>query len=316
MKANPTEKLADTWGELLTWVRKLKSYPRWTSLVAIVVIIILLWIIPWGASVRLEVVSDHVILVLQDRWSLPLETPLKLDALYVDNIDISASQKGGRLSVPKGDQLEKRDIHLQMFNIEGGSGKIEMELDASASELNTYIKRATVEGEFLKKSPQDKGRTGSMGNIPPDTHYFKTQWVDSVETRIELSTNQHWRLAKLPIQQLLVEKELPKGSGQFVPRVKSGRVQILNTGREFPLEWSDALRLVDIEECHRVFVEKDPEGLKISFLGKVDHIEAGPLGFQTDLRPRLLEVVYHNWPTEALFIFAILWNVINWRLRR
>jgi hypothetical protein len=304
------------WADFFAWVRQTRAYPRRTALVVIICLILVLWVVRWDATVRLEAITDHAILVLGDSWDVPLEMPLKLDALYLDHIDRAASKRGNHLPVVMGAELDETDLHLQALKILGSAEEIELEMDATASELNIYVKRACVEGEFLRSTPDHNQGPVYQGSGPPDTLYFKTRPTESVVTRIELSTVRHWRLAKLPIQMLLVEKEVPKGSGQYLPKVKSGRVQILNAGRDLPLEWSDTLRLGDIKVCQRIFVEKDPEGLKIAFLGKVGHIEAGPLGFQSDLRPRLLESLYHNRPVAGLAVFALLWQITNQMLSR
>jgi hypothetical protein len=316
MKKNPGAKDADRWADFRAWIRQLSDHPRWTSLVVIIGIILVLWVFRWDATVRLEAITDHVILVLKESWRVPLEVPLKLDGLYLDQIDMAASQQGNHLPVTMGPQLDETDLHLQALKIVGGKGEIQLEMDATASELNIYVKRASVEGEFLRTSPDQQGGSVSKESLPPDTLFFKTRLTEAVETRMELCTSRHWRLAGLPIRMLLVEKESPKGSGQYLPRVKSGRVQILNAGRELPLEWSDTLRIGDIKECQRIVIEKDPQGLKIAFLGKTGPIEAGPLGFQSDLRPSILESLYHNRPVAALAVFALLWQITNLMLSR
>lgn len=303
-------------GRINRWLKKINYDFKIIPLIAIgiSILILLAWLIRQDAFIRLKVITDYVVVDLDESWTISLDLPLKLNSLYIDHIDVNASEKANLLPIVFSHEIDDRNVFLQSLSIEGKSKAqdVIIEMEASGSTLNLFVKNATIRGVYNKPKVQSNKYAKIDYNEPPETINFVTDFAQSMEIRIEFGIDDGWIFDNMRFNSLVVQKESPKGSGQFISRVKSGRVQVLNSGKEHLIGWRDNLKIKGIIENQRITIEKNPDGFKISFLGKVSIIDAGPVGFNVDLRPRLLECVYHA-PFFTIFItlFPAMWGIFS-----
>jgi hypothetical protein len=300
---------------VLSQLRKLKPGDLIIPLIipmAIFIIITVAWSIRIDALVKLEVVTDNVMLDLDGKWEVQLKTPLRLQSLYVDNIDINATKAANILPIGVEPEIDEANVYLQALKIINNGKAAKVELAANAYTLNMYVKEAHIAGKYNRPRSGKGGLEVDDDNIPPETIHFKTRLSSSSENRIELCTDAVWLLCNLRIHKIAVIKETFKGSGVFESTAKSGQLKVLNSGKTLQMGWGDTLSLEEIKETQRITIKKDPDGFRVSFLGKTGSIKAGPQGYEDDFRPRYLEYIYNNQPF-ALFMaaFGILWAVYN-----
>ncbi|MDM8547929.1 hypothetical protein QUF61_15685 [Candidatus Venteria ishoeyi] len=171
------------------------------------------------------------------------------------------------------------------------------------------------------ESDSDELKHTAVGEIP-DTLTFHTE--EGTGAPIVLRTDQvdDFRLRQILIEKLSFGEENPPGTGRFESLVLGGKIRLLQTGKIIKLEEADILNLTFFESKplhRRVEIIKNSAGKKIKGLkliaeGYVKGIEFGPRGFERDLRPTLLEYIYHEqrlgfyWGS-ALFLWSLLWSI-------
>jgi len=275
-----------------------------------------------AANFYFEVITDYAVFDLSDRWTTPLDNPLPLKTLYIDNIDKKAFKKKNPFAVDIANKIEETNVCLLTLAIgpddqgkkaeqHGRNGTIELAADASL--LDFFVKGACISGSYNKPEIGGVDIVHPTEGMPPETIRFKTRVTLTSPTRVTLSPDQQWIFYQMQIAKIQFGKEMPPGSGHFISRIKSGQLTVLGSKKAIDLGWADILRIDQVAENRRMTIEKSPNGFKIAFLGKAGVLKAGPRGFEEDLRPRILEL-YHNYTPLSLFIwaFTFLWSVFGY----
>jgi len=292
------------------WFRRQIARFQIIPLLIICIFITAGWFIRLDAVFKLEVIAGHVMLDLDGSWKKELRPPLALNSLYIDDIDITASRQANLLPIAFQPQIDEADVWLQSFNIANDGQEVNLELEADDAALNVFVKNARLKGKYNKLKIQNSAGAKSIESESYEAVNFITTLNRSSPSRMKLGTDQKWFMDKMRIKRMFVQEEDPERPGYFIPTVKSGEVHILNSGKKVALGWGDRLKVDGVIENLRMTIEKDPEGFKIAYMGKAGIIEAGPEGFQADLRPRFLEWVLYTSPFPiGLTAFTVLWSV-------
>ncbi len=101
------------------------------------------------------------------------------------------------------------------------------------------------------------------------------------------------------------------GDLRYGPNINQGLLIRLATGDTIALTSLDRLSMEGVRG--HVSEIRFADGLDLDFVGEVGRIEVGPLGFEANLSPTLLEYLYHNSRAALLlsglvFSWGLLWG--------
>jgi hypothetical protein len=238
--------------------------------------------------------------------STPSSGEHPIQSIYIENMDQDYFQGKNPFPHLSGETFEAENVEIQTLAIapdkSPGNQKAAIELLSTPLSLTIFAKNAAISGICTLTGQH-------AGAAPPETIRFKSRITRDVPTRITFSTSQDQMLVvdTPTVKKLHFGKEKPIGSGEFLSRIISGTITIITSGKEVNLEWADNLYIDHITETRRMSIRQLSEGLHISFLGKAKVLKAGPKGFESDLRPRILEKMYHYAP---LLIFLWAYSII------
>lgn len=111
------------------------------------------------------------------------------------------------------------------------------------------------------------------------------------------------------------ETALDPGRAGFESTIREGMLTISDTGREVQLRRGDYLEIGSGEGARLVHLTMN-DHLQAVFEGRVDRLDIVQAGNRRDLRPSLLEYLYHN--ERLVFLWSalgLLWG-LAWSLRR
>jgi hypothetical protein len=119
-------------------------------------------------------------------------------------------------------------------------------------------------------------------------------------------------LANLHVAEISFAKETYDSETPFASGIMKGSVTVLSTGEKLPLQEGSRLRLEGTEGIiSRLAI--GPEGSTLIFEGAVRSAIIGPSGFERQLKPSLLDYLYHQqrlgffW-AAASFLWGLLWS--------
>ena len=122
-------------------------------------------------------------------------------------------------------------------------------------------------------------------------------------------------LVDLPIKQISFAREEEEEEGSdtlFRSAIVKGKLTILSTKEEVPLDAGSRLRLSGVKGVISNMTIGDG-GITLAFDGMVGGASIGPLGYERELRPSWLEILFHQqrfgffW-SAVTFIWGLLWG--------
>lgn len=286
-----------------------------------------LWFFRAAADVQFEVKTEYVAFDLTNTWDWGFNTPLSLGRFYMENIDtedLKARNSHFMTSISfDGRALEEKNIRLSELKIipaasltNDSSQKYlpcSIDVDSDGPALILSVIRARIEGRYELAGPSD---------MPPESVRFQTRINDEVPMTIRMEPSDAWAFIHLSVSKIHFEKQETFDKDKpvdTVSQITSGRLIILDTQKEVTLNWADSLWVRRIRENRRVTLEKSRDAIKVTFTGKADRVDAGPRGFEQNLRPRYLEKFQNSALPVGLFIgvFSLLWSILKyfWELK-
>ena len=198
------------------------------------------WLSRTAANVRCEVIADQARFELTNRWSFAIKERLSINSLpltyfSIEPIDTPAFKKVNPFFGNVDQQIEEKNVYLSALSItphHGGGHSIE--LSAEGSNLTFSAQGAIISGAYDK--PALNTTTPADNGMPPETIRFQTQPVAVTPTLMKISPARTWVFTDLHISKIVFNKEIPPGSGHFFSKIKSGQIDILNSGKTIGLD--------------------------------------------------------------------------------
>ncbi len=278
---------------------------------------------PLAVEISFEVETTNVNLLLSQNWSYEEEEhPLAGDEIFVNNIKeasgpgisekASAEEESFRMALEEKGKEIRVDQLILLKNAD-------LELNTRDNVLNLYVKNSPLAGDLsvwnadfmLRKNTgqDDKPIETYIESQDPELSEsisFRTAKTVSVPVRFELISKNNWELRDFQVHEINFLEEYREGSAIFESAVHGGRVTLLEIGlKEKELRKGDNLILRGVKETRRLNISRSEKGMKVFFEGKVDDILAGPLEFETTLKPTIMKWLYE----QKLLVVCIFWIV-------
>lgn len=285
------------------------------------------WFFRAAADLHFEVKTDYVAFDLADTWEWGLNTPLSLDRFYIENIDaedLKARNSHLMTSIGfDGRALQEKSIRLSELKIIPAASlkntpfqknlPCSIDVDSNGPALILSVIRARIVGRYELAGPTD---------LPPESVRFQTRVNDEVPMTIRMKPSDAWAFIHLSVSKIHFDKQESFDQNKpidTISQITSGRLTIIDSQKKVPLNWADSLWVRGIRENRRATLEKSREAMKVTFTGKAEWVDAGPKGFEEDLRPRYLEKFQNSALPAGLFIgvFSLLWSLFKyfWELK-
>jgi hypothetical protein len=149
---------------------------------------------------------------------------------------------------------------------------------------------------------------------PPGTVTFYDAGRPGIPARLRVSPLENVELRRLPIRSLSLFTETTNAEQEssFSSGITTGEMTLSDTGEAVELKEGDPLYLNDAKGLVSALVI-GPDALQLSFDGEVHGVSVGPRGFERNLKPTLLEYLYHQkkltffW-SGVTFLWGLIWS--------
>ena len=279
-----------------------------------------------------EVISPNVNFKLSENWKL--SKSFQISNLYINNLDsvlapginiifsrinegsVNLNQESATLVV------NGNSIWLKELNLSKDTG-IDLQLDND--KLVLYSKGKPLKGKLiaenakvlLLKATEDEDEEEKIIKSfqGVETIRFTSSEVIPDPVIIKFKYHRPWEIRNFRAESIEFLKEFPPGSRKFESTIKSARIKLIETGKEFTLRKEDRLLIKNIT-TRRLECSQSKEGIKVFFEGSVSSILAGSPGYEKNLAPTYLEYYYHQkklrffW-SAVIFLWGLLWSIKN-----
>jgi hypothetical protein len=148
-------------------------------------------------------------------------------------------------------------------------------------------------------------------DIPGTVTFFHS--AAQVPSTLRVSPRTSLTLADLPVDEISFARARADSETSFQSGIISGNLTVLTTGEKPPpLEAGTRLRLEGVKGVISA-LNVSGDGIHLVFEGRVKSATIGPPGFERELKPSILEYMYHQqrlgffW-TVASFLWGLLWS--------
>ncbi|MCP4254898.1 MAG: hypothetical protein GY775_16130 [Candidatus Scalindua sp.] len=275
-------------------------------------------------QVSFEVVSPNISLKLSEDWKLT--NSFRTSNVYIDNLDtVLAPNLEIRFKrVNMNDQgtatLSLTGNNIKLTDLEIGKGA-KLDLEMNRDKLTFFVKEKEFNGKleaengyFVLTKEDDNESKKKLEDF--ETIQFKSSETRADYVKIELvMVNTPWKIRDFSTSTLSFSEEYPPGSGNFESTIKSGNINLPETGDTEDLREGDVLLLKDIV-ARRLELSRAEAGIKVFFEGTVSAISIGPSEFERNIAPTYLEYFYHHqkigffW-SAIVFLWGLLWSIKN-----
>lgn len=240
---------------------------------------------------------------------LPPSLMLGPDSAEDSWIDFSGGQLTlATLSIAEGSRVtvETADGATDLFVLGGAVGG-ELTL---AGELEIAAGSSAV-------LPEARRRSSRQALPLPEIVSFASEGEGIVPARLSIRGGADLSFEDVRVASLSFAREtaLEPGRSGFVSTIREGVLSISDTGRQVQLRRGDHLEIGGREGARLVHLTVEDQ-LQAVFEGRVDRLDIIQAGNRRDLRPTLLEYLYHN--ERLVFLWSalgLLWG-LAWSLRR
>lgn len=197
-------------------------------------------------------------------------------------------------------------------------------LEAEADSIDLFVVGGRMSGDLTLlgaveveagTDSRDGETAGGARSFPlPEIVSFASPGDGIVPVHILIRDENPLTFQDVRISSLAFARETPLEAGQTVFRstILEGKVTVSDTRAVVPLNRGDHLELAGGETARLVHLGLD-ESIEVAFEGEVERAQLVQAGVRRDLRPTLLEYVYHNerlvfmWSALG-FLWGFLWS--------
>ena len=258
----------------------------------------------WDASIS---GAERLRLVGFDDVKLPSAIAGTFQATSTDAYDFA----GGRLA-------------LDSFSAGTGGG---VTIESADGTTDVFARRAPVKGQLtlMRKVEVSAGSNAVGGTwttvtsdaILPEIVTFSARSNAAVPVHVQIEGGGAVSMDNIGITALSFARERASGPGaiEFESTIMSGEITFPETRKEIILGRGDHLEIGDATEA-RVINLSIEGGITVAFEGKASVISLVQAGKRSDLRPTILEYLYHNQFLAFLWsALGIVWG-LAWSVRR
>ena len=303
--------------EILEKLTSKASRLRWSLAIGIFCVLVIsigLTIHMPSADVSIELTTKSVTFQLAKDWQ---KQDVVTDSIFVTNLNqLSAFGLGIFLkdAEPFDLSIKGKNIHLDKLAFSAGSNitfntqqdNLEIDNDKDSLSGNLNVQEAKIIAQNI-----DTNIHAAM----PEIFSFSTLKPEASPVRIIFTDTADQKYSGFQVKRINFMEETLPGSGIFESLIQGGKITVLQTGNKMQLQQGDNLSL-KITKSRHVNITKVKNLLKVEIEGSASKIEAGPGTYSEDLKPTLLEYIYHQqtlafiW-SSALFLWGLLWSIKN-----
>ncbi len=322
------------WLEILTWAinssmsSKKHALSR-TQIFAVVLLVVISLTISfvWSQQrstthISFEIITSNVGLTLGSKWelteSLAIDERLVINRIEIDNLDTVLAEESN-IKFFKGLDNDQKTAKLIMtgenmlLDMLTLPEKVSIDLTTEDNSLIFYAKGGPLHCEIFTHQANLKF---ILIDNETNINIEDVEFVNIVSSRTKNNlvtlkldiSEDDWTLRNLHTTHLNFTQEYLPGRGKFVSTIKSGNINIVETGEKEELRKDDMFHLEDIT-TRRLELSKTNDGFKVFFEGSARVIKAGPIGFEKNLAPTHLEYLYHQ--QKVGFILSIMGSILG-----
>lgn len=215
---------------------------------------------------------------------------------------------------------------LSLAKLYAGSGG-RATLEVNEDEFALFVKDAQVTGELtLNGSVElesgsitsgDEWASAELDLVFPEIVTFSGTSTGAVPAQLIVDQKAEIRLNNVPVRSLSFARERASNPGSvgFESTIHSARLVISETREEIVTRRGDHIEIGDASDARLLEVVVG-DTVDVAFEGKASSVALVQAGTRTDLRPTLLEYLYHN--ERLVFLWSalgIIWGMA-WSVRR
>jgi hypothetical protein len=255
-------------------------------------------------------------------WETPASGAGPIRLVAFDDVDLP-DLMAAELKLGAKDSLDFAGGSLSLASLSiAPDARVTLEADDGAADL--FIKGGEVAGELtLTGAVEVAGGAAATGGdwssarfdlSLPEIVAFAARPEGAVPAQLRIGREETIDFFGVGVRSLSFARERASGTG-FESTIREGRLVIAETRKEVPLRRGDHIEIGNATEARLVEVSIG-DALRVAFEGRAGSVVLVQAGLATDLRPTLLEYVYHN--EFVVFMWSalgVVWG-LAWSLRR
>ncbi len=291
--------------------------------IACLVVASLLWAIRPPTHVQMDVTTESVTLKLAGplSWSGAWKMTsglVRLEEMSLIEVPPELGAAANLLSGRAWLEISKGNLDLKHLELPPGA---ELSIRKEESQtLKITFQNASLLGQLgMYGTPAVEGgqspeQTEKLASPHFDMPALITFYSDAVQAPavLDVTPRNELELIDLPVQSISFAREAADSDMLFRSGIMKGKLTIVSTGEEVPLDAGSRLRF---EIVHGIISKLSigSGGSTFTFDGMVRKASIGPLGFARKLGPSLLENLYHQerlgffWAAVS-FLWGVLWS--------
>lgn len=176
-----------------------------------------------------------------------------------------------------------------------------------------------VSGDITMETGSNKISTEQKYQVSGLEHRrLQFQSSGGKSTKIEAQVTTDLKLIGLPVDSLSFAHPVPNNVGDlsYYCSTESGDARLSDLERKFELLAGDCLSLGNPKGIISLFSSSVSSGFELRYEGLVDRINIGPIGFQRNVTPSVLDFFYRSELWKLLFSAVIFIGGLFWGFRR
>jgi hypothetical protein len=259
------------------------------------------------------------------RWEHPASGAGAIRLEGFDDVDLPAGMAAELAPAGAGSlDFAGGSLSLAALSV-GPDARVTLEADDGGADV--FVKGGEIAGELtLTGAIEVAGAATGAGDdwtsarfdlALPEIVAFASHPVGAVPAQLRIGREDPISFFGVGVRSLSFARERASGPGSvgFESTIRDGRLVIAETRREVPLRRGDHVEIGDAVDGRLVDVVIG-DTLEVAFEGKAGSVDMVQAGTRTDLRPTLLEYVYHN--ERLIFVWSalgVIWGMA-WSVRR
>ncbi len=301
---------AETANRLLSSTHKVKFFKSVVimMIVCFIAIGIVFSVNIMQTSFAFDITAKNINWTFLDQWSWPHLADTKQIDIKKGPAKILLEKQPSELDHINADQISMHDfLFSKNSRIETGCDKKKITLYISDSEFDGSLS-ITNRVDPIKQTISDKNKMNSeimdikMEDVSKDRLVLGFIPSDNLEISIAQKSKNS---PPVPIDNISFTKEDPPASGFFSSTIQSGKLVVMETHHIYNLQKNDNMVFKHLK-IKKFYITQQDDSLLIHIIGSAKHIFLGPMNFETDISPSILEYIYYNQKIQLYWVAFIL----------